>query len=254
MNIRLLIAGFLVFFSVSCRTLNESASYEYVNHSINVISDSISDPEFDRILEPYKSKIQALMSEVIAQSSTGLASYRPESPLSNFLSDLVLHRANLYIASKKPDSQVQFSLYNHGGIRASVPKGAITIENAYEIMPFENEMVLLRLNGKQVQDLADYIATRKGEGVSGISFGMMDNRAVDVKIQGVKLDQEKTYWMVTSNYIANGGDGMKVLTWADQRIDTGILVRDAIIEHLRKMGDRGEDVVADVEGRVYHVN
>lgn len=253
MNIRLLIAAFWVFFLFSCRAIPDAVSYGYQNMSININTDSITDERFNEILEPYKTQVEAQMSGVIAYSEQGLMSFRPESPLSNFLSDLILDFSKKYCIENEPDVSPSFSLFNHGGIRASIPKGEIKVLNAFQIMPFENELVLLLLTGRQVISLADYITTREGEGVAGITFGMMGNKAVDIKIEGLQVDVDKKYWMVTSDYIANGGDGMTVLTWAERRISTGHLMRDVIIDGLKELTEQGQQVHAESDGRIYHV-
>jgi 2',3'-cyclic-nucleotide 2'-phosphodiesterase (5'-nucleotidase family) len=252
MNNRLLIAILLLFLHFSCRTISETTGYGYKNMAININTDSLVDERFNEILAPYKQLVESQMSEVIAYSEEGLTSFRPESPLSNFLSDLILDFGKAYCAVNETDVQVHFSLFNHGGIRASIPKGEIKVLNAYQIMPFENELVLLLLSGRQVIALADYITTRAGEGVAGISFGMMGNRAIDIKVDGVLVDPNQKYWMITNDYIANGGDGMRVLTWAENRINTGHLVRDVIIDHIKEMHKNGEKVSGTTDGRIYH--
>ncbi len=253
MNIRLLISIVALFFIVSCGTLTQTTTYDYNNMSISNVSDSITDERFEEILAPYKKEINAKMSEVIAYSNNGMASYRPESPLSNFLTDMILESAREYCAENNMQVNPHIALFNHGGIRASVPEGEITVRNAYEIMPFENELVMVQLTGDQVISLADYISTRKGEGVAGITFGMLPDKAIDIKIQGVKVDKDKDYWLATNDYIANGGDGMKVLTWASERIDTGIKIRTIIIESLKEMKENGETADAKTDGRIYYV-
>lgn len=253
MNIRLLIAALLIALFASCSTLSESTSYNYKNHSINVISDSISDEQFMAILEPYRLVVESKMSEVIANAQEPLMSYRPESPLSNFLSDLILEFAVDYCKENHPDMIPQISLFNHGGIRASLPEGPIRLQNAYELMPFENEMVLVLLTGQQLIDLADYITIRGGEGVSGITFGMNKNKAENIKVQGLAVDVNRKYWLIASDYIVNGGDGMKVLTWAEKRIETGYKMREVIIDYMKKMSAAGEDIQAKTDGRIYHV-
>lgn len=253
MNTKLLIAGILVFFSVACSTLSETTSYDYHNHPINIISDSISDKHFMEILQPYKTEVDTKMSEVIATAPEPLLSYRPESPLSNFLSDLILDFAVDYCKENYPEISPDISLFNHGGIRASLPKGTITVKNAYELMPFENELVLVLISGQQLIDLADYITTRGGEGVSGITFGMNQNKAENIKVHGLAVDANKKYWLIASDYIVNGGDGMKVLTWAERRIDTGHLMRQVIIDYLKKKTANGQQIKAQEDRRIYDV-
>lgn len=253
MNIRLLIAAFFVFILSACSTLSESTSYDYKNHSIDVIADSISDEQFMNILQPYRQLMEQNLSEVIAQGKAPMVSFKPESPLSNFLSDLILEFAVDYCRQYQPGVIPEVALFNHGGIRSSLPKGPITIRNAYELMPFENEMVLVLLTGKQLIDLADYLAVRGGEGVAGIRFGIKQQKADNIKVQGLSIDENRKYWLIASDYIANGGDGMKVLTWAEMRIDTGYKMRDVIIQYLRKYTAEGKEIEAKSDGRIYHV-
>lgn len=252
MNKKMLVI-MVAFFMAACSTINESTSYNYKNLSINVVTDSVTDPEFMKILEPYKNEIQSKLTEVISYSETGLMSYRPESPLSNFLSDLILDFAISYSRDNDLDIIPSISLFNHGGIRTSIPKGDITVGNIFELMPFENELVLLLLSGEQVIELCHYLTTRGGEGIAGISFGMNKDKAENIKIQGVKVDPSQKYWLITSDYIANGGDGMKVLTWAEKRINTNKKMRDIIIDHLKKMKQENKIVEGKADRRIYNV-
>ncbi len=253
MNRRLLIAAIIFSLFFSCRTISETTSYEYNNMSISIVSDSLSDEKYEEILAPYRIQIQEKMNEVIGYSTEGLVSYRPESPLSNLLSDMILDFGVQYCNTYSIDASPEISLFNHGGIRASLPEGDVKVLNAYQIMPFENEIVLLQLTGEQVMSLANYITTRGGEGVSGISFGMLDGKASNIKIQGSIIDLNRKYWLVTSDYIANGGDGMRVLTWADQRIDTGYLIRDVLIATFRDMHEQNKPIHSVNDGRIYYV-
>jgi len=182
-----------------------------------------------------------------------LVDNRPESPLSNFVSDLILDFAQSYALLNQPVIEVHFSLINHGGLRTSLPKGEITKGKIFELMPFENELVLLKLTGSQVYELAQHIASRDGEGVSGISFGMKSGRAEAILVKGKPLEMDSTYWMVTNDYIANGGDGMKILKEAVSRIETGEKIRDVVIRELKQLKADGLRLTAKTDGRIYHV-
>ncbi len=251
MNKRLLIS-MLVFLLASCRLTNESLSYEYRNVNLDAITDTLVDPDFNRKLLPYKDSLNKVMSEVLAYSAASLVSFRPESPLSNLISDMALHYAEDYSLKNKLEIIPQFSLINHGSLRTSLSKGEITVGTVFELMPFENKLVLLQLSGKQVMELANYIATRGGEGVSGISFGIRSGRAEHLVIQGMRIDENLKYGLVTSDYIANGGDGMKILTWAEKRIPLNIRVRDMIIEVFKDTNKEKKQVMAKADGRLYY--
>ena len=238
----------------ACHSTNTLVRYDYQNHPVNLLTDSITDEAYERILQPYKNKMSDELSEVISFSDTSLIAYRPESPLSNFISDLILKYGRNYAIENGLRLKVSFSLVNNGGLRTSLPAGKITVRDIYELTPFENEPVLLRLKGEQVKELADHITIRGGEGVGGIAFGMDGDIAVNIQIDNHPLAEDSVYWMITNDYIANGGDGMKVLTGALERIDTGAKVRDLLIDELKKMKMKGETVSAKTDGRIYRVN
>ena len=77
-------------------------------------------------------------------------------------------------------------------------------------------------------------------------------QGINPEIQGQPLDDSKSYWLVTSDYIANGGDGCEILTGVKVRIDTGIKYRDLFISHLRNMGRKGLKIEAKTDGRIYN--
>jgi 2',3'-cyclic-nucleotide 2'-phosphodiesterase (5'-nucleotidase family) len=252
MNKFLVFAGVLLILA-ACSTSYKTVDINYQNNVINELTDSVKDPSFAKILSPYKNKLSEEMSEIISWSDTSLVDYKPESPLSNFVSDLILNYARKFAKENQPGIEVNFSLINHGGLRTSLPKGKITVLDIFELMPFENELVLLKLTGNQVSELADYIASRNGEGVSGISFGMKSGKAVTITVQNKPLDLDSTFWMVTNDYIANGGDGMKILSYASQRVVTGAKIRDVIINHLKDLKLNGQTVSAKTDRRIYNV-
>jgi 2',3'-cyclic-nucleotide 2'-phosphodiesterase (5'-nucleotidase family) len=250
---KLIIALLLFILVGACSSSYKVVKYQYHNWSVDQMSDSIKDDTYLGILSSYKNQLDSQLSEVIAIADTSLISYRPESPLSNFISDLLLEYGNEFVQKNYPDCKIDFCLANIGGLRTSLPSGEIKVRNIFELLPFENEAVLLRLTGKQVADLADYIVSRDGEGVAGISFGMKAGKAVNIKVQNKVLDPDTTYWMITNDYIANGGDGMKMLTDSARRIVTGEKIRDIVIRKLREIKKTGHHITSKVDGRIYYV-
>ena len=108
----------------------------------------------------------------------------------------------------------------------SLTKGPVTIGNVYELMPFDNYLVVLSLTGKQVQSMLDAIAASGGWPVAGVTFTIKDNTADDVQINGKRLHNESTYRIAISDYLSNGGDNMKMLKGLPQE-NTNVLLRDA---------------------------
>ncbi|HPR33455.1 MAG TPA: 5'-nucleotidase C-terminal domain-containing protein, partial [Prolixibacteraceae bacterium] len=99
-----------------------------------------------------------------------------------------------------------------------------------------------------------HLASRGGEGVSGITFGIQSGKAHNIQIGSKALDPSEKYWLITNDYLANGGDGMKTLTRAEKRIPLGIKLRDVIIGVMRERTHNGETIGASTDGRIYEIN
>jgi 2',3'-cyclic-nucleotide 2'-phosphodiesterase (5'-nucleotidase family) len=211
-----------------------------------------ADPQIEAQIKPYRDSLQAQMSQKLCVASEDMFAGRPESLLGNFVSDLVLAEGKELCQKKFPNIHPVVSYMNRGGFRAPIPKGEVTVKSIFELMPFENEVVLLKLKGSDLRRLMNHMASRGGEGVAGMRFGIRKDKAIKCKVDGAPLDNDKTYWMLTSDYLADGGDGSKTLSKNLQRVNTGVKLRDMIIDHLRKLGDEGKMATAKLDGRIYH--
>ncbi|NLU38463.1 MAG: hypothetical protein GXX78_06180 [Bacteroidales bacterium] len=237
----------------SCSSTKKIASYNAQNISVDKQIDTVQDISYLSIIQPYTDKLASELTGIVAIADTSLIAYRPESPLSNFISDLLLAWGKTFTKTNQPTISIDFSLVNIGGLRTSLPQGEIQVRNIFELLPFENELVFVQLKGNQVNILLDHLASRDGEGVSGTTFGIKKGKAVEVTVGGNPVDNNKLYWVLTNDYVANGGDGMKVLTEAVQRVDTGEKIRDVVISELKEMNQKGIRINAKNDGRVYYV-
>jgi len=218
-----------------------------LDSSLNIVPDAA----MESIILPYRTKLMNDMEEVLCNSKDPLFAGRPESPLSNFCADLILQESDSICMKRYPDMRIDVSMVNRGGLRVPIPKGEVKVQNMFELMPFENEIVFLKIKGDVLRRFIDHLASRGGEGVSGMRFGIRNEKGFDPLIQGKPLDDSKNYWLVTSDYIANGGDGSEILKEVQQRIATGVKFRDMFIDHLRKMGRKGLAIEAKIDGRIY---
>src|SRR5690606_18308907 len=122
---------------------------------------------------------------------------------------------------KKQYPDAEFSFGTKGGLRIELQRGDITIGNLFELMPFENELVLLELSGRNVQQLADFIAATGGQPVSGLRMKISDGKATDIVVAGKPLKLSRTYKLITYDYLANGGDNSRGLNNPIRRINLG---------------------------------
>ncbi len=201
-------------------------------------------------ISPYKAKLDAVMNEVLAISEQVMMKGNPEGLLGNFTADAVLKKAKEYC---KDSCTVDICLLNNGGLRNSLPKGNITLGNIFQLMPFENEMVFLTMNGGDVKELLDFIANKGGMPVAGMRMKIKNNMPSEVMIGDKPFDISKSYTIVTSDYLANSGDNMTFFTTATRKIVIGKKLRDAIIEYLLDETKQGNTIKVKKDGRIQKV-
>jgi 2',3'-cyclic-nucleotide 2'-phosphodiesterase (5'-nucleotidase family) len=229
---------------------------QYVKTSSNtrnvVVSDSLNqlDNQMVQIYLPYKKMLEKDMNRVIAISEKEMFKGKPESGLTNFLADLLLDEGNKYLKNAKHNFQADISYFNYGGIRTFLPEGEITVGKIYELMPFENEMVFLKLNGRQVQGFLNSVANNGGDSVGGVRFKISEGKASGISVGGKSLQADKGYWLVTNDYIAQGGDDFEMLTQRSEYVNSGQKIRDIIIAHLEMLNEQGKVLSAETDGRI----
>lgn len=203
------------------------------------------DAAIEKEIEPYRAELEASMNEVVVFCENDLIKAKPSSPLGNLLAD-----ATLAMAVEYTKSPVDAAIMNYGGIRVpSISKGAVTLGNVYEIMPFDNYLVTLELEGSILNEVLQKIASGGGWPVSGIQFIIKEGNAVAIKINGAPLDLNKTYTVAISDYLANGGDNLEMLKGLPQQ-NTNVLLRDAFIDYFREVSERGALLEANLENRI----
>ena len=215
--------------------------------TVNVIKD---DSLALATIWPYKSKMQADMDQVLAYSETAFTKAFPEGLLNNFVTDLSLIEANKYY--KSTDGTLpEICVMNSGGLRAALPKGVITKGKVFELMPFNNELVVLTLTGEKTKQMFDFIAKKGGIPVAGIKMGIKDTIATNLSVSGKPFDIKKNYKVVTSDYLANGGDKMTFFNDPLNKESLGIKIRDAIIEYMTEENKNGRTLKSQLDKRIY---
>jgi len=211
--------------------------------------ESAPDSLLVSLTDPYVRQLSETMNEILAYSKHPMEKGQPESALGNFISDLCYSvAAELY---KSTDSlSIDFCVLNNGGLRSMLPEGKITRRHVYELMPFENELVVVTMPPDSVKRLLEYIAEKGGVPVSNIRLKIGDGVPEEVYIGNTAYDSNKTYKVVTSDYLANGGDVMTMFGGAVKTEPVGIKVRDAIIMYLEASGKKQILISAHTDGRI----
>ena len=157
------------------------------------------------------------MSEVLTYTKNDLKKEKLQSTIGNFVTDLCLEYSDAHMC-----------IMNNGGLRTTISKGNITREMIYELMPFENELVVVELNKEDYIKLVNYIVSRGGEPFSGINIVISKDRKIINYSWPVNFDKGEQVRVLTTDYLSNGGDNMSFLKEIEQQ-KVGLKLRDVII-------------------------
>lgn len=228
--------------------------------NIPVSSTENRDSTLVQIYNPYKMKLDSSMNEVLNTSLIEMSTGSPEGRLGNFVADLSLKIGN-EMYKETTGKVADFCLLNNGGLRTFLPKGNITRRKIYELMPFENQLVVVTLSAKKANNLFKYIAektvnggTRKqGVPLSGnVKITLNEKFPKDIYINGSPF-VGKEYKVITSDYLANGGDYMSFFLNPIKYEKVGIKLRDAIMKHVIDEKKAGNSLNAELDKRISYV-
>lgn len=209
-----------------------------------ISSDLPKDQEILDYYLPFKLRLDSMMNEVVAVSAIEISKGKPEGHLNNFMADAMAD------AGKSNNIPFDIAYTNYGGLRVPLPKGNIALFNVFELMPFENMITTVQFSGSDMKQFFDYIASTGGDPISGATFKIRDKKALDIKINGQALDLNRTYTVLTSDYMANGGDGGAIFLKATGRKESNIKLRDALLMYMRKQSRAGKTLNPKLDGRI----
>ena len=251
MNHRLLFSGFLTaLLMASCAPKHyQLAGVERSRIIVDSRYDQNPDQAAEQFLAPYKRVNDSIMGPVVGQVAHNMHAMRPESDLSNLLADILIWSAKDY------NEQPVFAVYNMGGIRAELTKGDVTYGDVLNVAPFENKICFTTLTGEQLMKLFTQIANKGGQGVSkGTELVISkDKKLISARLHGQEIDPQAEYRVTTLNYLLEGNDGLSALTLGKDVVapdDPSNNSRYLIMNYFRDKASRGEEVDAQVEGRI----
>lgn len=168
-------------------------------------AESTADEEIADMVQPYKTRLDAEMNKVIGKTARELLKAKPESPLGNFVADLIYKKGQDYY-----DKNIDFAIVNYGGLRTpNLPAGDITKGAIFELMPFDNLLVVVEMDTATLRQLFGVMAANGGWPISkGVTYTIEGEQAVDILIHNKPIEKDKTYTVVMSDYLANGGDNL----------------------------------------------
>lgn len=232
MKNKFLLLGIALVSLTACKTTLQVANVQ-TQKNISINNELKNDEEFVKVIEPYKQKLDKKMNQKISHTNVDLTKQGDNSNLGNLLADYTFDGANAW-AETNLKKEVDAALINIGGIRTTIGKGDILLKSIFEVMPFENEVIIVKMKGTDLQGLFDYYAkTQVNNPVSHLYIETNNGQLSKTLINGKAVNPNQDYYIATSDYLALGGDNMKFFSKGEM-IPTGIKLRDLFIDYFKK--------------------
>ena len=233
MKNKFLLLGLVLVTLTACKTSSLQVANVQPSKNISINNELKNDEEFVKVITPYKEKLDKEMSQIISHTNLDLTKQGDNSNLGNLLADYTFEGAKVW-AKENLNKNIDAALINIGGIRTTIGKGDITLKSVYEVMPFENEVIIVKMKGSDLQGLFNYYAkSQVNNPVSNLYIETNEGRLTKQLINGKEVNPSQDYYIATSDYLALGGDNMKFFLKVEP-IPTGIRLRDLFIDYFKK--------------------
>lgn len=208
------------------------------------VDGSLHHDAMDSLIAPYRQEKNESMSVVIGESAKTMEIAKPESELTNLIADILLTEARKYIAD------TDMAVTNIGGIRRSLYKGSITIGDVFEILPFDNSLLVFEYKGSDLLALADAIAQKGGESISGMTLTINNGKAENVKINGTPIDTARIYKVITTDYLSWGNDQLAPLANHINSTPLNMMMRDAMFDYVTCATIKNQKITSKTDKRI----
>ena len=246
MRLKLIWIAYTAILFLSCNQQYRITEMSGTIVEINSSFDAHPHREMELLVQPYKTELDREMNVVIGKSAQFMAYKRPESLLTNLTSDVMKSYGDEHLPGG-----ADIGVMNVHGHRATLPAGDVTIGNLYEVYSFDNTITFLELKGSDLQKMFDAYARIGGAGISSNVKLIIEGKKVkSVTINEQPIDKDKIYHIVTLDYLAEGNDNMSAFRNAVTSVNTGIILRDVMIDWVQEQTRRGEEINSVVDGRI----
>jgi len=264
----------------------ESTERDEVINIINSTAElSIVTPDTSAstVLAIYTTQVEELKTSVIGTVSEDLCLERIPGQGRSSLCDVSVTRARgsdisniVALAFKEQSKEADIAIQNGGGVRVDVPAGSYTIGDAYTLLPFANTLVNLQMTGAEIvavlEDAFDYAINPEGSSgaypyASGLRWDLDRSKVkgerfsnVQVKLKGETewsaIDVNRTYTVVTNNFIASGRDGYStfepIFKDETRMVDTYLEYAQSFVDYVTRVGTINKLPVSDYSTQNYY--
>ncbi len=237
MNYKYLFFLLSILFLNSCK--QESYSLTKIEGKQIPITDTLAtDEAIDAFIKPFRESVNKDMNAILSYAPQTYSKNDGDlnTAIGNLMADAVLKESNP-IFNKRTGKNIDIVLLNHGGIRSIISKGNITTKTAFEIMPFENSVVVVALKGQQIDSLTYFLSkAKRAHPVSGIKLTLdKDYNITEALVNNKPIEKDKTYYVATNDYLYSGGDRMRFFQINDTLYSLDYKIRNAMIDYFKKV-------------------
>lgn len=190
--------------------------------------DSLAaDSNILQLIAPYKATVDSGMGEILAELPFDLVKDKPNGSLGLWMADACRRQASL-----QSGEDIEVAVLNQGGIRRPyLQKGQVNLGMIYELMPFDNNLIVISVKGFVLYDILEVACSKGGDPVSGVSIHVKAD-TLEVMVGDSPLDMAKEYTVATNDYMYMGGDGYGLMQNTNSLAFYG-LVRDALVSEMK---------------------
>lgn len=231
-----------ILITTSCKTENYTAqklhySQTQIDSSFNAVS------AIESYIAPYKASLDQQMGTPLSYNPVSMT--KSDTPYNTRIGNMmagITREQGAPIFKSRTGKEVDMVLLNSGGIRAGIPAGDVTTRTAYEVMPFENEMVVAQLAPEQMKALINYLVDRKSaHPFDGLKITLNQDGAV-YTLNGNAVKFDRDYYVLTNDYLMTGGDNMEFFTKAVSSTVLNYKLRSAMLDYFTKTDTLGFQV------------
>jgi 5'-nucleotidase/UDP-sugar diphosphatase len=214
------------------------------------------DPVVVDLLLPYTWRMEQLLNkdQIIGYAPTDVKRFGAgggDSQLGNLVATAMWLRTGI---------ETDLAFTNTTGIRSDLPAGPITVEQIVNVFPFDNTIATMFVTGSDLIELFDYSSYRTAirgcksqVQVAGMTmkvrcgscpdgqFGCVEElqpgpdyaRELFIGSEGARVEKYGVYEMATNDYLAGGGSGYSMLRRNTSQVNSGIPMRDALIDYIK---------------------
>lgn len=182
------------------------------------------------LIEKKRGEFPELSEHIANMQDAAMRRYNRESSIGNILTDII-----------RTSSGSDIAMLNSGSIRADLNAGAVTKEHLMNVYPFVDNITVVELNGKQLEELVEYSCTLpygigqfSGLEVSYDSSRPPMDRVEKIMVNGTPLVNSQSYTVSTTSFVARGGDGFEIFT-RGKIIAADTVIIEALIDGFKAM-------------------